>query len=155
MQVYRIAARQYAADLSGEGARLYGGRWNLPGSSVLYTAESLPLAILEILANVPTDFLGTSLFCRVAIYLPDDASIDTITVADLPSDWCSYPAPVTLADIGRQWLTKGDTLGLRVPSVLAGGEGWNLLLNPRHPAFNQVQVADIAPFQFDTRLLVR
>jgi len=152
MLVYRITALQYAADLSGEGARLYGGRWNPPGLPVLYTAESVALAVLETLANVPPDFLDANLFSRVIIALPDDAKISTIPISELPSNWSTYPAPVELSGIGREWLAKGKSLGLRVPSVVAGGEGWNLLLNPKHPDFMLVKVAGIAPFHFDTRL---
>jgi RES domain-containing protein len=152
MQVYRIAARQYAGDLSGAGARLYGGRWNPPGLPVLYAAESVPLAVLETLVNLPADFLSSGLCCRVTITFPDAEPIAEIAPGELPPDWYSYPAPAALAEIGRQWLARGDFLALRVPSAVAGGEGWNILLNPRHPRFDQVQVTDISPFQFDARL---
>ena len=47
MDVYRIGKNKYIKDLSGDGARLYGGRWNYQGYRVLYASESLALAILE------------------------------------------------------------------------------------------------------------
>ena len=43
MQVYRIAQKAFINDLSGEGARLFGGRWNRRGIPLLYTAESRSL----------------------------------------------------------------------------------------------------------------
>jgi len=151
MELYRIAARQYAADLSGEGARLYGGRWNPPGFPVLYTAESVALAVLETLVNLPPDFLESGIFSRVTISLPDDLAIASLSPADLPPDWQGYPAPPFLAELGREWLVAAATVALAVPSVVVAGAGRNLLLNPRHPDFSRVEVADISPFRFDSR----
>ncbi|HBG04479.1 MAG: hypothetical protein A2075_24675 [Geobacteraceae bacterium GWC2_58_44] len=155
MQVYRVAARPFADDLSGEGARLYGGRWNPQGLPVLYTAESLPLAILETLVNIPPDFLGSPLFCRVTLSIPDDTRFAIVSPDELPADWQAYPPPVELTEIGKRWLTQKETVGLKVPSTVAGGEGWNLLFNPRHPEFDQIKLETAAPFVFDARLLRR
>jgi RES domain-containing protein len=152
VRVYRISTRQFAADLTGEGARLHGGRWNPPGFPVIYTSESVPLSILELLANVPADFLSTGLFCRVIIELPCEAVTFDLSPDELPSHWNTHPAPAQLAEIGGQWLTDGYSPWLKVPSAVACGEGWNILLNPSHPGFSQVKVVDIAPFHFDTRL---
>jgi RES domain-containing protein len=44
--VWRLARRAFAA-LDGEGARLYGGRWNRAGQPVVYAAQNLSLALLE------------------------------------------------------------------------------------------------------------
>src|ERR1700739_4951597 len=53
MEAWRITrARKSAEALSGEGARIYGGRWNSPGIRMVYTAGSRSLAILEILAHL-------------------------------------------------------------------------------------------------------
>lgn len=155
MHVFRIVARAFADDLSGEGARLYGGRWNPQGMPVLYTAESLPLAILETLVNIPPDFLGTPLFCRVTLSIPDDTEFTIISPTELPAEWQAYPAPVELAEIGKRWLTLKNTVGMKVPSTVAGGEGWNLLFNPRHPDFKQLKLEAVSPFTFDARLLRR
>ncbi|MCI0493899.1 RES family NAD+ phosphorylase, partial [candidate division KSB1 bacterium] len=40
-------------DLTGTGARQYGGRWNHKGTGIIYTSESRSLAILEYLVHVP------------------------------------------------------------------------------------------------------
>ena len=49
MLLYRISKSKYAKDLSGEGARRAGGRWNFKGTPVVYTADSTALATLETL----------------------------------------------------------------------------------------------------------
>lgn len=153
MRAYRIAAAQFAEDLSGEGARLYGGRWNPQGIPVLYTAESLPLAVLETLVNVPVGVLTRPLFSRVVLTMPDETGLTAISVKQLPEDWPCYPPPVRLAEIGREWLVQRKTVGLKVPSTVAGGEGYNILLNPRHPDFSSVKIESVRPFVFDARLL--
>jgi RES domain-containing protein len=56
---YRLSSSRYPAH-SGKGAALHGGRWNLPGTEVIYTSESRSLAALEILvqfAVLPRDFV--------------------------------------------------------------------------------------------------
>ena len=103
MLVYRIASEPFAADLSGEGARLYGGRWNPCGIPVLYTSESVALAALELLVNVPPDFLGLGVFSRITIHVPDDVIIHLLETATLPAEWRAYPAPPDLAERGRIW----------------------------------------------------
>ena len=49
--IYRVCRRIYAS-LDGEGARRVGGRWNSPGRSVVYMAQSVALAVLENLVNM-------------------------------------------------------------------------------------------------------
>lgn len=50
---WRIISAEYKNDaFSGEGARINGGRWNSKGVSVVYTAGSLSLALIEMLVNL-------------------------------------------------------------------------------------------------------
>jgi len=41
MEVFRITKDKYIDDLSGEGARLYGGRWYKSQVLLLYTPVSI------------------------------------------------------------------------------------------------------------------
>lgn len=151
MLLYRIAAEQFANDLSGEGARIYGGRWNPKGIPLIYTAESVALAALEVLVRISTP----KHYCRVIYEIPDSSSSETLTIAELPPNWL-LPHPNThLIESGRRWAQERRSLLLQVPSAVVRGEGWNYLINPLHPEFPTVAIADIAPFDYDFRLVGR
>ena len=67
--VYRITKDRYANDLSGNGARLYGGRWNSKGVPVVYAGEHRSLCLLEFLVHVPPDVLPSDM-SMVTIRIP-------------------------------------------------------------------------------------
>ena len=49
---WRIVKEKHAATaFSGEGARIFEGRWNSTGVPVVYCSENLALAALEILVH--------------------------------------------------------------------------------------------------------
>lgn len=150
MLAYRIAKSAYANDLSGEGARLYGGRWNPKGFAVLYTSAHRSLAALEILAHTSAPAIPEDLM-MISIWIPNDCSSESITPEDLPGDWRNYPAPISLANRGKRWLVEGSALVLTVPSVIIPSET-NILINPAHPEFYQVEIREILPFRIDDRL---
>ena len=56
---WRLARKRYA-DLSGEGARLKGGRWNSPGRAVVYMAEDAALPLIEVLGVVAVALVATA-----------------------------------------------------------------------------------------------
>lgn len=147
MILYRIAKRPYA-DLSGTGARLYGGRWNSEGRSMVYLTSSRSLAVLEALVhlsptNLPLDF------CIMTIDAPDNFA--EIKVEQLPQNWNDYPEPNSLKHIGKDFLLKQKHLFLKVPSAIVNEE-YNYLLNPLHPDAGLVKIISTQPFAFDQRL---
>jgi len=148
MLLYRIAERQFADDLTGNGARIGGGRWNPKGVAMIYTAESVALAALEVLVRIST----RKHYYRAMYRAPDDASVETVAVADLPPDWLQPYPNMPLIEYGRAWAQERRSLLLKVPSAVVNGEGWNFLINPLHPEFPEVSVADVAPFRYDMRL---
>ena len=151
MRVYRIAKSQYVRDLSGMGARLYGGRWNQRGIGVVYTAESRALATVEYLVHVPLSLIPRDL-SMATLQIPHEIIPKTLSTATLPANWRDYPAPSVLADLGTQWALSRETLLLRVPSVVVERE-WNVLINPLHPDMPHVMITQVEAYQFDTRLL--
>lgn len=151
MRAYRITRAEFAEDLSGEGARRFGGRWNSKGFSALYTASSMSLAALEVLAHTSIHTMPEDLVV-VEIEIPDEVSRTVVTINSLAENWRSFPAPGQLADLGTDWLRKNEALVLEVPSVLIPKEA-NFILNPRHSEFTDVKIKEVQPFAFDARLL--
>lgn len=151
MIVYRIAKTGHIYDLTGAGARLYGGRWNHKGIGMIYASENRSLASLEFLVHVAHAILPTDLSIT-AIKIPDSIISKEISIAELPDNWNQYPPPLKLADIGTRWALSNVTLLLRVPSVVVPHE-FNILINPSHPDMNQISISKVEKFKFDDRLL--
>lgn len=143
--VWRLASGRYPP-LTGEGARLVGGRWNSPGRPLVYASESLALCLAECLVHLPARLPLDYLAFQLAI--PDD-SLGSIG-ADLLSDDWELDIGVTRA-IGDAWLIQAKTVALAVPSAILPAST-NFLINPAHPRFGEVQVLEQQPFRFDPRL---
>ncbi len=151
--IWRICAPKYAQTAySGEGARLYGGRWNSKGRAVVYSSESISLAVLEQLVHVE-DPSVLDAFVVVSATLEGNM-IETLPPASLPDDWRTYPAPPSLKKIGDDWLSEARSLALRVPSVTVRGQH-NYLINPAHPDFANTKVSEPEPLDLDPRLTGR
>ena len=152
MVLYRIARNRRTNDLSGEGARLAGGRWNPVGIPVLYTASSVALASMEVLVHATATEINSGLFSRVDIYVPDMATITEVEISDLPSNWSDEIPPDLLCDIGREWVESKKTLLMRVPSAALGGHEYNYLINPHHPDMKEVTIAGVMTFVYNERV---
>lgn len=138
MLTWRLCRRPHA-DLSGEGARLFGGRWNSPGRAVVYLAEHPALAALEVRVHLDLPFE----------LLPADYVLVGVTIPDrLLSN--AEPSADTV-QVGNAWLSAKHSAALRVPSVLVP-HAWNVLLNPIHEDAALARVSIIEPFRFDPRL---
>jgi RES domain-containing protein len=150
MILYRIAKCSYINDLSGAGARLFGGRWNSVGKPMIYLASTRSLAILEILVHLSaTMFPGD--FCIAEIKVPDD-SIKELPIKSLPANWQDILPPIELKKTGDDFLKQQEALLLKVPSAIIAEE-FNYLLNPMHPAMSKVKLVKQLPFNFDQRLV--
>ncbi len=148
MLLYRLTRCGYANDLSGTGARLYGGRWNSEGRSAIYLASSRSLAVLEALVHLPSTNMPDE-FCMVTIEAPDDlAEIDEKL---LPQGWQDSSDLDILQQIGNKFLFEKKNLLLKVPSAIVNEE-YNYLLNPAHTTAQKIKLKSIKPFNFDNRL---
>jgi RES domain-containing protein len=145
---YRLVQARWAHDaMSGEGARLAGGRWNPSGLSAVYLAASRSLAALEIVVHAPREVL--SLDWRIfEVEVPDDA----IELAGrLPKDWQALPSSPSARRFGAAWLRESQSLALQVPSAIVPHESV-LLLNPRHAGMARIRVSKPEDFHFDPRI---
>jgi RES domain-containing protein len=150
MILYRIAKCNYVNDLTGTGARLYGGRWNSEGHSMVYLASSRALAVLEALVHLPPLLLPDN-FCLAEIEVADK-SIFTLDIKTLPYNWAAISPPAELKQIGNQFLKETKHLMMKVPSSVVPKE-FNYLLNPFHPDITKAKIRSINTFNFDDRLL--
>ncbi len=152
MKVYRIAKKEFIEDLTGEGAWLFGGRWNNKGTRVLYTSVSRSLATVEYLVHVPLQIVPIDL--KIAEIDMPDVDYQSIDPDELPAQWQRYPSPTILPEIGEKWLKENKTLYLKVPSAVIAKE-WNILINPMHVCFSRVRISSIEEYSFDVRLVNR
>lgn len=152
MLFWRICRRRYAVDAaSGEGARLYGGRWNNRGVRAVYASTSLALAAVETFVNLEPNLRPADLVV-IQGEIPDAIDIGRLDLKGLPANW-NETRDESLRRFGDDWIRDGNTVALLVPSAAIRGE-WNVLLNPAHADFPQVAFRDPQYFRFDLRMFL-
>ncbi|MFT4927147.1 MAG: RES domain-containing protein [Phenylobacterium sp.] len=149
--IYRLVKKKWdSMAFDGEGARLYGGRWNSKGKECVYTAGSESLAMLEVLVHLESQKLLDH-YSMIEVPLAKK-HILRLSIEDLPDCWREEPASPDTALIGNEWLDSKVSLALAVPSVVVPRE-WIYLLNPNHPDFLKVvNQARRLEFEADKRL---
>ena len=145
MLVYRIARKKYINDLSGKGAELAGGRWNLKGLPVIYTSSTLSLAMFEILVHTDKDLPPVDMYFS-ELEIPDKLIID---------DYFNEVSFEHALNIGSNWIKEAESLAIKVPSVLMPKNytrDFNVIINPRHKDFPKIKILKTEPCNFDLRL---
>jgi RES domain-containing protein len=151
MQVWRLTMSATPDEaFDGAGAARFGGRWNRPGTRVIYTASRLSLAALEQLVHAHPDRIKRPFFAY-AVDVPD-TFIEDLASTTLPAGWNAPTAPPRLAEIGTDWARSLRILALRMPSAVVPQE-LNVILNCDHPDFSKLTFPAGEPFRFDQRLL--
>lgn len=151
IRAWRIVKQQHVrAAFSGEGARRYGGRWNHPGTLVVYLAGSTSLAILEMLVHLRVPDFLTHYVAFEVTFAP--SLMQTLTPTRLPRSWRQSPPTNAVRNLGDAWIAGATSAVLQVPSAVVPNE-WNYLLNPRHPDFKKIAIGPRQPIEFDARLL--
>lgn len=151
---WRIAVPEFASTpadmMSGEGAYLYGGRWNSKGVRVVYLGTSLAQASMELLVHLGrTEILKSYFKMQVSF---DESQVQHIALDDLPSNWMEPSMTSPVQQVGDFWVADNSSLILQVPSAAVPGE-YNYLFNPLHPDARTVTFSAITPFNFDPRLV--
>jgi RES domain-containing protein len=150
MILWRLSRAAYR-DLDGEGARLYGGRWNSEGVAVVYLSRSLSLAALEYLVHINVEDVPSDLLA-LEVEVPDDVAVEEIDPGALPEDWFKVPDHPACVELGDDWVRRGTALLLSVPSAIIRSEEI-VLLNTDLPEAAEVRVINATKFSYDPRLL--
>jgi RES domain-containing protein len=150
LSVWRLVTARFAKSaFSGDGARLYGGRWNRKGVPLVYTAATQSLAMLEMLVQ---DEPLRARYVMIEARIPKGVKIDRVQADDLPADWRSIAARETLQAIGTEWARRCAAAVLAVPSAVIPDE-INYLLNPLHRDFRWIKIGKPRKFETDLRLI--
>lgn len=150
--VWRLARSEFANELDGEGSRIFGARWTSRGRNAVYTASHLSLAVLEVYVNIPQELRDDLPILRaIQISIPDNASARQVSQEQLSELMARPDSPAASRRVGDDWLDRGGTLVLEVPSVLVPEET-NFILNPAHPRMREVKTVSSRSFKFDPRL---
>jgi RES domain-containing protein len=143
-----VKAKHVATAFDGEGARLYGGRWNSLGVRLVYVSGTKSLAALETLVHLTLPITAT--FVAIPIGF-DTALVEVFPAKSLPVGWNAEPPSTISQQIGDAWVKTARSAILALPSVLTGET--NYLLNPAHPDLKKITLGKPEPFTFDSRLL--
>jgi RES domain-containing protein len=133
----------------GEGARLWGGRWNSMGVPMVYASEHQSLAVLEVRVHI--DKTSMSKPYSLMAFEFDDALMAKLPAGALPKDWRREPVPPSVQKVGDDWVKLGKSAILAVPSVILPDE-FNLLINPKHPEFAKVSIKPATSLSLDLRM---
>ena len=129
------------------GSMLAPGRWNTPGSPMIYAAEHYSTALLEKLVHGSGRLPPNQHFIRITV--PSGVSYEVFSPAALPG-WDTMPATVSKR-FGEEWCRQRRSLVLLVPSVVARLDR-NVLINPAHPEFSRLDTSLHEPVYWDRRL---
>ena len=150
MTIYRITNSHYSHDLSGNGAKINGSRWNSKDVVMLYTSAHISLAVLEMLVH--TNFKDYSIpLDLVSIHIPDTAPSMEISLPKLKKNWLDDLEYTRY--MGDEFIRAKDALVLKVPSAVIREEH-NLLVNPLHADFKKIKITATTSFRTDKRLFV-
>ena len=134
----------------GEGAFLYGGRWNSRGVRAVYCSVDPATAILEVAVHKTFRVLDTVPHVLTALRIRDPLSIHVVQPGDVPNpNWLRPGIP----GAGQQ--SFGDTLLSAHPFILipsaVSTHSWNLLFDANIEA-GSYTLERQEPFALDTRL---
>jgi len=148
MELWRISR---FPDLAGLGGLKYSGRWHTSGHAIVYFADSLAAAMLEMLVHLEVQEDEMPLgFLALHVTVPDDLTVATLTAS--ASEWQEDIA--SSRAVGDAWLRSNETALARVPSAVLQ-DTTNFLLNPVHPDAARLTLQSKNPLRFDPRLIKR
>lgn len=151
LTVFRLGKLAYRGQLfNGLGGLYASGRWTPRGRPIVYTSASISLAILEYTVNYRRrGWVSATVLGRATI--PASVRIETVSTDHLPANWFAADPPPQLQRVGEEWLERGESAVLQVPSAIVTEE-WNYLLNPLHADFGKLRLSAPKLFSLDHRV---
>jgi RES domain-containing protein len=144
---YRICNRLYSNDITGEGARRYGARWNPIDTAMLYASTHISLAALEILVHGA--FKKSEIeYDLLTLKIPEILEPLVFDEDILGSAW-RQDQDLT-QQVGRSLIEYNNFIAL-VPSAVVPEEQ-NILINPAHKLFGRVEIIGKRASDFEQRL---
>ena len=148
MLLWRISNH---TSLDGKGGLETSARWHSQGQPIVYLAESVPGALLEVLVHLELSVTRFPKSYRLLkVEAPDDVSIETVSVTELAAGWADDET--LTRTLGDQWLAARKTALLRVPSAIAP-ETFNVLLNSAHEQSRRLRILSHREYPWDLRLM--
>ena len=149
MQFFRLyPARFRSTAFTGAGGLYAASRWNHLGTPMVYCATSRALAALEYFVNLePNDAPDDLLMGEGSVA---DELVENLNLDLLPRNWRVLNNQAC-RELGTEWAASNRSVALRVPSAVVDGD-WNILLNPRHPDYAQIEIGTPKAFRYDERM---
>ena len=111
---------------------------------MVYASLAYEGALLEQMAHTTTGKLPAAQIAS-RIVIPEDCAVPRLSEAEY-ADWRNATRS---REIGAQWVESGRSVALEVPSFVVQPWGWNVILNPLHPDFERVSVAEAVDVVWD------
>jgi RES domain-containing protein len=134
--------------MTGTGARDSGGRWNSPGTPIVYCCSNIALETLETLSYIRAGGLPYNRFL-VRIDIPDTVWRKREVLA-LPGGWDAMPSGISSRKAGDEWVSSVRSPLLIVPSVIVPDES-NILINSLHPDVGLMVATTLKRWIYDPR----
>lgn len=151
IEIWRVVTAPAASQAyTGEGARLFGGRWSSCGTAMIYAAAHISTAFLEI-SVLDRSFQAP--YVIVPATIPPAIKVSAIRVEQLPVDWRQQTGVETLRRLGDDWQKNMVSAVLVVPSVIVPQESL-YLLNPNHNDFSLIRVGTAFAIDIGSRFPV-
>jgi RES domain-containing protein len=144
-----VKAKHAKSAFSGEGARIFEGRWNSAGVRVVYCSENLALAALEILVHTQPVMIHDKFHAFRVTW--DESLMITMDSKKMPRGWNAQPPGPVSKSIGDEWVRSERSAVFALPSIVVPLER-TFLLNPKHRDFAKIKIKDSGSFALDPRL---
>jgi RES domain-containing protein len=137
--------------LDGKGGLETSARWHTQGRPIVYLAESVAGALLEVLVHLELSLVRLPKSYRLLkVEAPDDISIEALSSSDFSRGWTDDET--FTRNTGDQWLASKRTVLLRVPSAIVP-ETFNVLLNSAHEEARRMKIVSHHEYPWDLRLI--